>query len=126
MEFWHFSTLDTFNLQQPLILQAATYPQHQKPQTSSLPDRTLMNHPSKGTFSSVTINDKTRSKSGLVKKMLKSNRFLVYGFDETKQTPLHWAAQRGKYDVLMHIIERKSHINAKEVIGRTPCSMRPA
>ena len=36
----------------------------------------------------------------LVKKMIRNNRFLVYEFDETKQTPLHWAAQRGKYDVL--------------------------
>ncbi len=56
----------------------------------------------------------------LVKKMMRNDRFLVYEIDETKQTPLHWAAQRGKYEVLVHLIDRKAHINARDIIGRTP------
>ncbi len=28
----------------------------------------------------------------LVKKLIRNDRFLVYEFDETKLTPLHWAA----------------------------------
>jgi hypothetical protein len=28
----------------------------------------------------------------LVRKMIRNDRFLVYEIDETKQTPLHWAA----------------------------------
>ena len=59
MEFRHFSTLDTFNLQQPLVFHAATSPQPHKPQTSSLPHRTLLNQPSGGKFSR---DDNTRSK----------------------------------------------------------------
>ena len=52
--------------------------------------------------------------------MIRNDRFLVYEFDETKQTPLHWAAQRGQYDVLLHLLDSKANINAKDIIGRTP------
>ena len=61
VEFRHFSTLDTFNLEQPLAFQAANSPHHQqKPQTSSLPHRTVLNQPSGSKFSRVTIHDNTR------------------------------------------------------------------
>ena len=62
MEFRHFSTLDTFNLQQPLVFHQATSPQPPKPQTSSLPHRTLLNQPSGGKFSR---DDSTRSKQDI-------------------------------------------------------------
>lgn len=52
--------------------------------------------------------------------MIRNDRFLVYETDDSKQTPLHWAALRGQIDVVKFLIEKKAHINSKDLIGRTP------
>ena len=55
-----------------------------------------------------------------VNKLLRKEKYLIYEFDDTRQTPLHWAAIRGQHEVASILIEKKANINAKDIIGRTP------
>lgn len=51
---------------------------------------------------------------------MRKDRFLVYEYDDSKQTPLHWAAWRGQVEVIKALIAKRSNINARDLIGRTP------
>ena len=35
-------------------------------------------------------------------------------------TGLHWAARRGHYELAEYLLKRKSHVNAMDILGRTP------
>jgi ankyrin repeat protein len=56
----------------------------------------------------------------LVNKLLRIESLLVYEYDEQKQTALHWAVMREHPDIVKILIAKKSNVNARDIIGRTP------
>ena len=52
--------------------------------------------------------------------LLKANKFLVYDIDNTKKTPLHWAAQKGYNLMAKLLIDNGSDVDSVDLIKRTP------
>ena len=53
-------------------------------------------------------------------KLLSKDRFLVYDFDNVKQTCLHWAAKRNKPEIIKVLLHFGAYIDAKDSGNRTP------
>ena len=71
-----------------------------------------------GTFRLIcAIKDKDIN---IINYILDHESFLVYDFDNFKQTPLHWAAKRNVYQVISKIISKGGNVNALDEAGRTP------
>lgn len=51
--------------------------------------------------------------------MLAIDRFLVYQYDECKQTGLIWAAKRNNTEMVKFLCERFSRVNFQDIAGRT-------
>ena len=51
--------------------------------------------------------------------LLQKNRYLVYDYDPTHQTALHWAAKRNQPEMIELLIGYGCHINAKDIGNRT-------
>ena len=71
-----------------------------------------------GTFRLIcAIKDKDVN---VINYILDHDSFLVYDFDNFKQTPLHWAAKRNVYEVISKMLYKGANINALDEAGRTP------
>ena len=56
----------------------------------------------------------------LAKICLIKNKFLVYDFDYTGKTALHWATIRGNYTIMELLLQHHADIDAKDLLRRTP------
>ena len=52
--------------------------------------------------------------------MLKNNKYLVYDFNNLKQSALHCAAIRGHKEISMMILTMKPFVDKLDMIGRNP------
>ena len=52
--------------------------------------------------------------------MLKNNKYLVYDFNNLKQTALHCACQRGHKEVVTILLSMKPFVDKLDMIGRNP------
>ena len=52
--------------------------------------------------------------------MLFHNKYLVYDVDHTGKTPLHWAAQRGFFDLILLLLKKGSDIDKQDMLGFSP------
>ncbi|KAL4454034.1 hypothetical protein ABPG73_009833 [Tetrahymena malaccensis] len=55
-----------------------------------------------------------------VQQFLMKDKYLVYQFDNTLQTPLHWAAKRGFLQIAEMLISKNCDIDSRDELGRTP------
>jgi cytohesin len=80
--------------------------------------KSIKSFSNEGTFRLIcAIKDKDIN---VINYILDQDSFLVYDFDNFKQTPLHWAAKRNVYEVISKIIAKGANINALDEAGRTP------
>ena len=49
-----------------------------------------------------------------------TNKYLLYVFDNTMQTALHWAAKWNYYEIILFLIERGANVNSLDIGWRTP------
>ena len=49
--------------------------------------------------------------------MLKNNKFLVYDFDWTGQTCLHWACKRGHKEIVELLLRAGAYIDAEDLVS---------
>lgn len=52
-------------------------------------------------------------------KLLALDRFLVFHFDECRQTGLIWAAKRNHTDMVKYLLQNHSRVNFRDIAGRT-------
>jgi len=58
-----------------------------------------------------------------VKSLLKKSPELVNARNKYGETPLHWAAYRGKTRIAKLLIKKNADINARDTIGDMPLSI---
>jgi hypothetical protein len=56
----------------------------------------------------------------MILKCLRHDKYLVYSFDHTKKTALHWATQRKQYRVMVTLCEYCSDPDSKDFSNKTP------
>jgi hypothetical protein len=54
-----------------------------------------------------------------VKRLIMHYRFLVFQFDDCKQTGLHWAVKRNDISMVKILCKRFSRVDGKDIVGRT-------
>jgi hypothetical protein len=65
--------------------------------------------------------DACRQGDGILAKIcLIKNKFLVYDYDYTGKTALHWATIRGHYAIMELLLQYHSDADAKDLLSRTP------
>ena len=70
------------------------------------------NKPFEKSFTKEIINAIKNDDDNMVGKLLHHNKYLVYGYDYTRKTPLHWATIRGKYKLMQCLLENHSDPDA--------------
>lgn len=55
-----------------------------------------------------------------VRKLLIGCKYLVYEFDQTRMTALHWAARRGRLEIGEALIKHGADVNKKDDLERAP------
>ena len=71
-------------------------------------------------FSRTFINYCKTNEAYTVKRLIDKNKTLVYQFDDIGMTGLHWACKRGCQEVGIELIKSKAHLNAEDILHRTP------
>ncbi|EAR82583.2 ankyrin domain protein (macronuclear) [Tetrahymena thermophila SB210] len=66
-------------------------------------------------FTAVKSNEIQKVQQYLIK-----DKYLVYQFDSTLQTPLHWAAKRGFLQIAEMLISKNCDVDSRDELGRTP------
>jgi hypothetical protein len=56
----------------------------------------------------------------LAKICLIKNKFLVYDYDYTGKTALHWATIRSNYSIMELLLQYHTDVDAKDLLSRTP------
>ena len=56
----------------------------------------------------------------VITELLGMGKYLVFAFDWTHLTALHWAAKRGNLQVLEYLIQSNSDLEAEDDMERTP------
>jgi hypothetical protein len=80
----------------------------------------LSSSPYQKVYSKELINACKEGSLELVKTYLNKNKFLVYDFDHTKKTGLHWAAIRSHYKIMELLIQNNADIDAQDYSFKTP------
>jgi ankyrin repeat protein len=60
------------------------------------------------------------NKSDLVEKMLEADKYLVYEYDPSFMTALHWSCVRNCRAVALLLLRYGADPDAQDMIGRTP------
>ena len=55
-----------------------------------------------------------------VEDIILDDKFIIYEYDTSDQTALHWAAKRDYQDIVKLLIDNGSDINKPDFLGRTP------
>ena len=69
---------------------------------------------SKAFFEAVKFSNYDR-----IERLLAIDRFLVFQYDECKQTGLMWAAKRNNTEMVKYLCEKHSRVNFRDICGRT-------
>ena len=71
-------------------------------------------------FSKEFMNACKEGKIEEAKKYLAINKYLVYDFDHTHKTALHWAILRNQYKIIEMLLQKHADIDYKDLSSKTP------
>jgi hypothetical protein len=71
-------------------------------------------------FSKELITASKEGDANTVTKYLKVNKYLVYDFDFSNKTALHWATMRGHYNIMVILLQWHADVDAQDIHRKTP------
>ena len=71
-------------------------------------------------FSKELIMAAKEGDANIVMKYLKVNKYLVYDFDFSNKTALHWATMRGHHHIMVILLQWHADVDAQDIHRKTP------